>query len=286
MFRICLKAFVVGLASATIAISAWASGPTFLSMNTEWLFDYNEPQGRVVGDTLPIPTQRQYHSEIEFWASVIDREGADFVTLIEIESRRIVDDIADTLGPDYYSVFIPGRDTWTGQDVGMVVHRDYSLQGKHNLENYWGDTGEERARPSKALAAVFERDGVTIGVVSAHLLSRRSDNDGRRLAQAYAVRNSVDNLCSQTVHCVVMGDLNDTPSDPTVQHIKRGHGNVQPTLSSPASSRNYSYVFRGQRLLIDHILVSDSITGGEFDQINIPARHSDHRSVIYRAPTW
>jgi predicted extracellular nuclease len=102
------------------------------------------------------------------------------------------------------------------------------------------------------------------------LISKRSSNDDKRAAQANAI---VKNLHGKTGHNIVMGDLNDTPCSTPLNLLVQSGLNI-------INENEYSYTYQNKKMLIDHILVSDSLKpGATFKSFDLGAI-SDHRAVI------
>ena len=141
--------------------------------------------------------------------------------------------------------------------------------------------GDKRVRPSKILSVVAsdKETGDNYLVTALHLISKRSSkNEFKRLAQAKAVRSGVESMIEayRIDHQIILGDINDYPGSKTLEILKDGQ------LVNPADSDDCSYTYSGKCNLIDHIIVSKSLSGGELYDVEMNEKYSDHSAVVYK----
>lgn len=265
---------------------------TFVSLNTEWLWDDSEPhEGQIIGtpDNPAVPTAKEYQLEAYAIAKTIEQLDADVVGLIEVENQAVVDTIASHLSDHWSVVFVKGRDSYTGQDVAILTRLQVLAGTASNLADYYGESkdGVVRKRPSKILGVGLQDKNKRIYVMVSHLISKRASNDKKRYAQADAIRKAMLDQYGKYHHYVVLGDLNDTPdSDPVLRVL--GHWDDEVDLVQPADTTgedaDFSYIYQGKKELIDHILVDQALgEGGVFYTQALPNFISDHRLVIFDA---
>ena len=262
----------------------WLSAMT---INAEWLWDFDDDIDGNVLDADDIPSIDEYWEEIEYFASLIEDNGATIVALQEIEGCHIADDLRSVLETGvWHTICLPGRDTFTGQDVAIISQFPV-VYGPTTFPDTWGEYGESRVRPSKIIGAVVDTPHGRMAVIATHLLSKLNPaNDERRAAQADAVLTNYYYLAEQpgVVHGLVMGDLNDTPGSVPLT-VLTSTGTLKNTLYAGgrvATAVDCSYTFQGQCDLIDHILKTDSLGGGEFSVISTDRKYTDHQAVAYR----
>jgi hypothetical protein len=161
----------------------------------------------------------------------------------------------------------------------------------------------------KPLAGEFMFNGHHLFVVANHFNSKGGDqplfghfqpptrsSEAQRHNQAQIVHDFVASILSadSNANVVVAGDLNDFEFSDTVSILKSGVlGDLMDTL--PQSER-YSYVFEGNSQTLDHILLSDALSGRPFvyDVVHVNSEFanqaSDHepsavRIALNDAPT-
>ncbi|MET8447200.1 endonuclease/exonuclease/phosphatase family protein [Streptomyces sp. NPDC005209] len=151
----------------------------------------------------------------------------------------------------------------------------------------------------KPLSAEFTFNGAKYFVIGNHFVSKGGDYSlhsqyqppTRSSETQGGNQGSVENafvdsiLAAQSVaHVIVLGDLNDYPFSTAVSNLEGGVlTDLVDTL--PAAER-YSNVYDGNSQVLDHTLVSSSITSYDYDIVHInsefPDQTSDHDPQVVR----
>jgi endonuclease/exonuclease/phosphatase family metal-dependent hydrolase len=161
---------------------------------------------------------------------------------------------------------------------------------------------EGRGGSRKPLVGEFLFAGEPIILVNLHLRSKGGDDpifgrrqpriegsSRRRTDQARVVAAFVSEVMRNdpAARVVVLGDLNDFENSDALSAIEKA-GLVDLVERLPLESR-YSYVYLGNSQVLDHILVSESLTDGvEIEMVHVNAefpaadRASDHDPVIVK----
>jgi endonuclease I/endonuclease/exonuclease/phosphatase family metal-dependent hydrolase len=141
----------------------------------------------------------------------------------------------------------------------------------------------------KPLATEFIFNGQKLFIIANHFVSKLggSPSDVQRVKQAEIVNEFVGQILEvdPQAKVIVLGDLNDLPDSLPLKTLK---GNILENLtdSLPASDR-FTFKFKGNPQLIDHLLVSENLS--RFAQPKIDIVHvnvgfskpvSDHDPVI------
>lgn len=257
---------------------------TITTINAEWLWDDKEPhEGQVVGydegDIRP-PTEKQYQTKVDLIAKAIKKIDADIVALVEIEGKHVAEDIAALL-PDWNVAYQDGRDTFTEQDVAILTKFEILNGTVSNLPDFFGTSSvtNKKVTPSKVLGVGLKEGDKTYYVVAAHLSSKRNNSkekDAKRAAQAEAIRKAVVSQYPNYDHFVVLGDMNDLPESKPLKFLL-GKFDDEKNLVQVATKENYSYVYKGKKQLIDHILVDSGLADAKFENEDLPQNISDHR---------
>ncbi len=158
----------------------------------------------------------------------------------------------------------------------------------------------------KPLAAELSFNGRALFLVVNHFNSKGGDNplfgrlqppaltsEAQRLQQAQIVADFVRSLLAvdSRARVLVMGDLNDFQFSAPLQRLKDA-GLTTLIEKLPASER-YSYVFEGNSQVLDHIMVSPSLSHAAYDVVHVNSefaeQSSDHDPSVARftvmAPT-
>jgi len=237
-----------------------------MTFNAHWFWDDKAPhEGQVFGDF-----DKVYHSttyvDIKAFsiAQVIINSKADIVGLVEIENKYAIERIKQYLTPEWEITFKQGRDSYTGQDVGILSRIPIDIGSSETFPNIKGKYKNTSKTPSKILGASFNYEGKSYYIILAHLLSKRnssSSKDRKRAAQANAILQIVNTKIGNYDHLIVMGDLNDTPGSTTLKEL-RGQNAIpaNPVLLQTADVNDTDfYSIKKYKSLIDHILISESL---------------------------
>lgn len=149
-------------------------------------------------------------------AEVLRQLDADVVSMQEVENLDALKRLnAQHLQGMGYRAFLKnGRDTFTGQDVGLLTRIDPD-------EPLWredrkGTSGDVSRNVSKNYTAKFTVNGERIALIGVHFLSRPTDT--RRLhdrqAQADSILTTARELDEEGFAVIIAGDINDYDGSP------------------------------------------------------------------------
>lgn len=250
-------------------------------LNTEFLFDNLPPHGRIVGRNIPIPTKQEYESAAQSIAVLIDRT---VVAKVKSYLKK---------PQEWQIIFEEGRDTYTGQDVAILTTfpsvKSSITNFPNQRENYTVDGHKRSVRPSKILGVELKVAGQPTYVLITHLISRILKNDAKRLAQATVVRRQAIKGLTANKNVIIMEDMNDIPGTLTIQKL-RGFddtwANMIQTAESVDLTNRFTYIYKSEKHLLDHILISPSFQD-EFLRVDKERRCqifdvdlSDHRAMM------
>ncbi|MEP0766262.1 MAG: hypothetical protein HRF45_06950 [Fimbriimonadia bacterium] len=183
-----------------------------MALNAEWLWDGLPPEeGRVeFGDRRGSPHKSAEH--MKAIAAIIAKADADIVLLCEVENLKALEMLNDRYlqGKGYRAFLVDGKDTHTGQDVGLLTRLD-PIGDRISRDDRKGRSGATSKGVSKNLIARFESQGSKIAVIGVHFLAEPMNRERKaeREAQADAVRGIARDLWKDGYQVIVMGDLND-----------------------------------------------------------------------------
>ena len=193
-----------------------------MTLNAEFLWDGREPEEGQVGFMWRgAPDEADEH--LEEIADIIIAHNPDIVNLCEVENLDALERLNTEFlaGMGYAAYLEKGRDTYTGQDVGLLTRIDPE-GGSIVHDRRTGRSGATTKSVSKNYVARFDVGGRKIGVVGLHFLARPSSEDRRpgRQAQADAVRQMAVELADAGYDVIVLGDFNDYDGDPDCLDIE------------------------------------------------------------------
>ena len=184
---------------------------TLATFNTRFLFDGRPPEGEAGFPWKNDPAAAREH--LRDIAEVVRGVNADLVHLSEVENletleRRILE-IGD---PTYRAFLIPGRDTFTRQNVGLLSRIDLDAPLLRSDLETTGPRGGVAHGVSKNYAAWITAGDLPLTLVGLHLLAFPDDPARalRREAQAEVVRQlAADEGTHKRRFPIVLGDFND-----------------------------------------------------------------------------
>lgn len=260
---------LVGLAlfQQSCGVKKQTSGEQFslAFYNLENLFDtLDDP---AINDEEFLPgTKKDWNSEryllkLERLALVIDSlqpgEGG-ILGVCEFENETVLQDLNKRLKHPYQIHTVPSPDA-RGIDVGLLIKGQVEHQELIHKSFVFSD--EPTMRTRNLHISRLNWNGKTLLVAVCHMPSRRGGEEasaGKRIAVAQQVRATLDSLMQQypEAYTVVMGDMNDEPSDSSMQVMKTSK--IQPMqnmMDGIHAAKQGSYLYKGDWNCLDQILI-------------------------------
>lgn len=270
--------------TTTIGSSAPAAG-TSITVGTlnawNWFDTDDDPRTR---DTIYQP--EQYRARLVKLAGLIarDLEAPDVLTLQEIENQRTLDDLLampQLAGLGYRYVLSEKADTRGIRNAimyreGRLVLR--SLEEPNPISNQPPEDpnliGADRLFARSSMVATFGFAGTTdakhaaFTIINNHFKSKLGGDfyEPRRRAQGAFIGGLVDALrgAEPNLPVIVAGDMNATYDDGAYQLLERrggmgGEQRLWDTVRALPDEDRYTYVYRGQKNLLDHLMVTPDL---------------------------
>jgi len=264
-----------------------------VQFNAEWLFI--DGYDSCPGTTCPWKDQQMAQSHVSAIANVIADLNPDVINLAEVESCNELHDLLaePTLaGYGYAPYMVEGKDTATGQDVGILTRIDpleslyrnelkvsYPLKSTTCNSTYTGTQGV-----SKHYITSMNVNGINIAMIGLHFLAYPDDQNRcvQREAQATVVQSMVQPYINKGYEVILIGDMNDWDSGDSIDannnvpisqvlSLLKG-SNTNWKLTNVASKlaqterytcwydSNYDCIYKkAETSMIDHILVTDGL---------------------------
>lgn len=186
--------------------------------NVEWLFLDYCPTSDCPGNGCAWKTQKDAVNHLNQVASIIKELNPDIINLCEVEG---CDELTALIKNGSYTPYmIKGKDTGTGQNIGMLTVVDpiinlYRTEERINypipgsLCGYTGTPTETGV--SKHYITEFNINGIQIAMIGAHLIAFPTDKMrcSEREAQAQILQNVIFTYISKGMEVIFLGDLND-----------------------------------------------------------------------------
>jgi predicted extracellular nuclease len=199
----------------TLAVASW---------NVENLFDTEDDPANDGDDAFTLEgwvrwSERRYALKLAHLAEIIVQMKPDILCLVEIENRRVLEDLQRTLreGHAYDMPFILHRE---GPDPRGI---DVAMLSRHAAAATNWIVGAATREP---LACTFEVGGRRLTVVVNHWKSqsgKKAENDAMRRKDASAVRRFLDACLAVETNAAILvtGDFNDQAASPVMLDTAR-----------------------------------------------------------------
>lgn len=189
--------------------------------NVEWLFVDYCATSDCPGNGCAWANQTIASNHLNQVANIIQELQPDVINLCEVEGCDELNMLVkSTQNPAYYPYMVKGKDTGTGQNVGMLTVVDplvslyrteervsYPVPG--SICGYTGaaiDTGV-----SKHYITEFQVNDMHFAMIGAHLIAFPTDKTrcAEREAQAQILQNVIYGYVEKGYEIIFLGDLND-----------------------------------------------------------------------------
>jgi endonuclease/exonuclease/phosphatase family metal-dependent hydrolase len=246
-----------------------------MSYNVENLYDTIDDPHVDDAEFLPGSAKQwgrvRYAHKLDTIARVIAEAGeVGLVGLIEVENRKVVEDLAATNSLKGRSLKVVHHDSpdQRGIDVALMYDPDKLKLLSHRPIRVPMPEGERPTRD--ILYAAFKNGKDTLHVFQNHWPSRRggAGTDTKRALAASTLRQHSDSLLriNGGANIIIMGDLNDTPQDSSIR-ISLGAqctGADLIELMCPIEDQGGgTHYFKGQWQVLDHLIVSKGLIDGK-----------------------
>ena len=192
-----------------------------MQFNTEWLFldQYNDCPGQ--GCTWSNLSEAEIHMDKVL--DTVNNVNADIINICEVEGLTELNTLKNSSNVEYDVYFTKGKDTSTGQNVGMLSNivptndlnrtderYNYPVKGSNCACSSSGSEGV-----SKNQFATFTVGDFNILLIGAHFLSNPVDSTRccLREAQAQVIQNVISEYIGNNYEIILMGDFNDFDKD-------------------------------------------------------------------------
>lgn len=255
--------------------------------NLENLFDTEDDPDNA-GDDEFLPgsaynwTNEKYEKKLDNLALVISRLGREYcpsgpavIGVAEVENRRVLEDLVKRPAIAHMELEIIHEDSpdRRGIDVGLLYNPRMFKVTNYNLHPFQCIDSTYVTRDQLLVSGILAGEPVYISVN--HWPSRYGAKSSKlREAAATVVNTTLDSLRREDADAkvIIMGDLNDDPTDRSVRNVlnaKRNPQEVKPGGLYNPMWRLYdqgigSLAYQGKWSLFDQIIVSHSLLGNNY----------------------
>lgn len=286
-----------------------ADGIRIATFNGEFLFDGVGDEGEATFEWKGDPEKsREHRARV---GEVVRSLDADVVLMPETENldalQMMVDEVLSDMG--YTAILVDGRDSFTGQDVGLLTRMPVEASGRTDEQALVG-VSDQLYGVSKNLWVRLDLNGTPVTIIGVHFLARPDDVERRprREAQAEVIRQLVEAETAAGRQVIALGDFNDfddqvldrrssQPISDVMAIVKRaGPGDADDLINVlgdvPQADRFTSLYDRnangtiepGELSAIDHVLLSPALYRRVLDVRYVhshdPREVSDHFPIV------
>lgn len=211
-----LLILLVGLQAGVLNAQPYDPAPPMLRVmtwNVEWMFDdYLGDNRSELAREQSSPTKEFWQAKLSGVAEVIASAQPEIVALQEIEGKQTLADIASQLKSKHHQsyryAFIEGSDSFTEQDVGLLVRGGMVSYRRHEQSKAMFDS-EQFYNLSKHLAAEFRWDGLErpLTIMTVHLRAT-PEAEELRTRQAKLARHWLTQQLQAEEDVILLGDFN------------------------------------------------------------------------------
>ncbi|HET8541979.1 MAG TPA: endonuclease/exonuclease/phosphatase family protein [Anaeromyxobacter sp.] len=251
--------------------------PVLVRVATWNVHDLFDAEDRLVppGDADLVPSPAEVAAKLARVAAVLARVDADAWLLEEVESRAVLEALADASG--YPAARLVDGNDPRGIDVALLTRLPVAAYASHAAEV--GADGR-LLWPRDCVEAWLDAGGRRVVLVGSHLSSGVSDDGTRRRAQAARMREIADAAAAEDAAALVLagGDLNDAPDGEALAPLL-----ADGAWRDPVGTAAVTWIGGAAAARLDYLLVpaaSGALAAAHVDAGADVAEASDHRPVV------
>lgn len=319
MKRSIITLFLLLAAAVTLRIAAGGPSKDYVIgfYNLENLFDTYDDPAKDDEDFLPEGrnkwTEPKYRQKLHNTAAVIKamaKKNGSFHTVLgvsEVENRKVLEDLVcqPELGRAGYRIVHYDSPDNRGIDVALLYRPDQFVYEESESIPFTFDSEIEFEMDEENRAGFRTRDilmvhgtieGEDFAFYVAHLPSRRGGKGGDlRNRGAEIIHDHAMEMMEKYpgIKIVVMGDMNDNPTDPSMSEFLHGREHVSEVGPSDFFSPFFSMLgkgygtlaYRGEWSIYDLILVNETLLDAPEGGLEIKEADSKgNYGVVFRKP--
>ncbi len=207
-----------------------------------------------------------YQEKVSDIAATLAKLAGDVVILQEVENPAVLDKIATSSALS--SLNYKHRHLEFGNDprgINIALLSRYPVDSviSHKKDQFtqMDNPGEIYRYTRDALEIHMTYRGKHVVIFGVHFKAKLDPDDPeKRLAEAQHVRALADNTLQNypTAYVWILGDFNDDEGTPPVNAVQKGRNgpNFVDAMMSLSAGDRYSYIYSGDKILIDHLFAS------------------------------
>ena len=200
------------------------SALTLVQYNVEWLFTDYCGSSDCPGDGCSWKNSSEANTHLQYVSKIIKDINPDIINFCEVEGCDELNLLKNNLDSSYLPYLKKGKDSSTGQNVGIMTRVDpiVDLYRTEERISYpingstCGYTGpSDTSGVSKHYITEYNIDNLKMAFIGAHLIAFPTDSTrcAQREAQAQVIQNVIYSYIKKNYEVILIGDLNDFDSE-------------------------------------------------------------------------
>ena len=197
---------------------------TIMQYNVEWLFIDYFNSSNCPGDGCSWKNASEANTHLQYVSKILKEINPDIINFCEVEGCDELNLLKDELDASYLPYLKKGKDSSTGQNVGLLTRLNPSSDLFRTEEriNYpingsgCGYTGtSDTTGVSKHYITEYTLGTTHIAFIGLHFVAFPTDavRCAQREAQAQVIQNVIYSYIKKNYEIIVLGDLNDFDSE-------------------------------------------------------------------------
>ncbi|MBF26159.1 MAG: endonuclease [Flavobacteriales bacterium] len=193
------------------------------------------------------------------FSSINNNKQPNIIGLCEVENKDVIQDLLKVsfFKENSYSIIHQNSPDSRGIDCALLFDDNFELINYDFIEIKI----PQAKRPTRDIVyAQLKIENEIINIFVNHWPSRwggQKETDHKRVFTAQVLRKYIDDNINKNEHIIIMGDLNDYPSNESIQDVLI-NDDLTNLMKSLEGNKKGSYNYKGTWNFIDHIIISNT----------------------------
>lgn len=250
-----------------LCLTSFSQSDAVIFYNVENLFDTIDDPNKNDNEFLPTYkkgwNKERYITKIKHINQIIDSIDSSplLVGLVEIENKFVLQSIlTESSEMQNYGIVHFESGDFRGIDCALLYDKT-KLTLESSAPIRYILPGKEDYSSRDIVYAKFHTKKDELHVYVNHWPSRRNgekESEPNRLTASRAAQKHIDSILTvdKKAKIVFMGDLNDYPTNTSVQEIQK---RLNPLITEDLNDLGGTHAYRGEYAVLDHILISSTL---------------------------
>ncbi len=242
---------------------------TVLFYNVENLFDtINDPK---TDDDEFLPTSEKkwntakYTEKVSHIHEVMSQfNSIGIMGMCEVENKNVLKDVVKNQPQKLKIIHFESQDA-RGIDVGLLYNKKIFCLKKKEFLRFTVEVKGEQKATRDILVVELKKGKERVHVLVNHWPSRyggETETEAARMLAAQTASKYLDSVLAKNpkAKIILMGDLNDYPTNNSVQRISE---KLSPMITAESGTKGGSHSYKNEWNILDHMLISQGLKDSE-----------------------